>query len=83
MKSKLILKPHSVLSGESIIEIWFGNRFVGTVVGGDFPGVRVISKYPARSINRDALVTEVMLNTLGVPAGDMMPSMATKRQAGE
>ena len=44
-KSQLRLKPHSVLPGEQVIEIWYQGKFIGQVTGAEGPGVRVISKY--------------------------------------
>lgn len=46
MKTHLRLEPHSRLPGEVVVELWWGSEFVGTVVGADHPGVRVISKFP-------------------------------------
>jgi hypothetical protein len=45
MKSELRLKPHKQLPNQNVIEIWYDGEFIGTVVGNDGPGVRVISKY--------------------------------------
>lgn len=45
MKAELRVKPHSVLPGVQIIEVWHDGRFVATVTGADGPGVRVISKH--------------------------------------
>lgn len=46
MKSELRLRPHSILEGAMVIEIWYEGRFIGQVTGKDGGGVRVISKHP-------------------------------------
>lgn len=46
MKTELRPKPHSVLPGQTIYEIWYDNTLIGTVCGADGPGVRIISKHP-------------------------------------
>jgi hypothetical protein len=44
--TQLRLVPHSVLSGEHVIEIWADDDFVGQVVAlDDAIGVRVLSKH--------------------------------------
>lgn len=45
MKTELRLKPHYVLPGPQIVEIWHDGKLIGTVTGADGPGVRIISKY--------------------------------------
>lgn len=45
-KTRLCVVPHSVLVGHFVVELWHGARLIGTVVGADGPGIRVISKYP-------------------------------------
>jgi hypothetical protein len=47
MKMKTVLKmdPHRILSDVQVVEIWHNNQLLGTVVGADGPGVRIISKY--------------------------------------
>jgi len=44
---KTELRPTaSLVSQEAIVlEIWYNGHFIGTVVGADGPGVKVISKY--------------------------------------
>lgn len=46
MKAELKLKPHSMIPGAQVIEVWWGNRLVCTVAGADGPGVRIFSKHP-------------------------------------
>lgn len=45
MKAELKMKPHTILQGEYVFEVWWGNQMVATVAGADGPGVRVISKH--------------------------------------
>lgn len=45
MKAELRLADHTGVPGAKVIEIWYGDEFVGQVVGADGPGVRVISKH--------------------------------------
>lgn len=49
MKTKLEMGIHSILPGQNVIEIWYGNQMIGTVTGADGPGVRIISKYDLTS----------------------------------
>jgi len=64
MKTELRLSAHTVLAGEAVIELWHNGVFIGTVVGADGPGVRVVSKYQ-KVVTRehDPLVTEVAIIT--------------------
>lgn len=45
MKTELRAKPHSVLTGAVIVEIWHDGHFLATVAGADGPGVRIITKH--------------------------------------
>ena len=45
MKAQLRLAAHSVLPGHQVIEIWYGNEFIGQVTGTDGPGVKILSKH--------------------------------------
>ncbi len=45
MKTELRCRPHGVIPGAMIFEVWYGDEFIGQVTGTDGPGVRVISKY--------------------------------------
>lgn len=46
MRTRIEVKPHSITPGAHVVELWYGDRFVGTVVGRpDGPGVRILSKY--------------------------------------
>lgn len=49
MKTELRLRPHAVLAGENVIELWYHGQLIGTVTGADGPGVRVLSKYQIES----------------------------------
>jgi hypothetical protein len=53
-KTELRLVPHTEIPGALAVELWYGGTFIGTVVGADCPGVRVISK---NSLYPQALVT--------------------------
>jgi len=45
MRSELKTRPHNVLPGEIVYEIWYCGEFIGTVTPGDGPMVRVVSKH--------------------------------------
>jgi hypothetical protein len=45
MKTQLRLVPHLVLPDAQVVELWHDGTLIGTVVGADGPGVRIISKY--------------------------------------
>jgi hypothetical protein len=45
VKTELRAEPHAVLPGAVTVELWHDGRFIGTVVGADGPGVRVITKH--------------------------------------
>lgn len=44
-KSKLKLKPHTLIPEQDVVEVWYKNALVATVSGADGPGVRVITKH--------------------------------------
>jgi hypothetical protein len=46
MRTELRVKPHTVLIGQSVYELWHNGEFIGQVTGADGAGVRVISKHP-------------------------------------
>ncbi len=46
MKTELRMRPHTVLPGEAVIELWWHGQLIGQVTSADGPGVRVISKHP-------------------------------------
>ena len=54
MKTELRVKPHSVLPGQSVIELWHDGQLIGTVAGADGPGVKIITKHPVEA----AVVTD-------------------------
>lgn len=66
MKAELRVLPHNVLPGQHTIEVWWGGRLVGTVVGADGPGVRFISPFNHDTIRGPSTgglnVTEVRSN---------------------
>lgn len=45
MKTEIRVVPHLVIPGAQVVELWHGGQFIGTVVGADGPGVRIISKH--------------------------------------
>jgi hypothetical protein len=45
MKTEIRVKPHAVVPGVNVLELWHDGRFIGTVTGADGPGVRVITKH--------------------------------------
>jgi hypothetical protein len=61
MKTQLRLVSHSMLPGANVVEIWYGEQFIGTVAGSDGPGVRVLSKHPVEVVNAAPMITEVRI----------------------
>lgn len=52
MKTELRLAPHSQLTGQYVVEVWYAGHLVGQVTGSDHePGVRILSKYALTSTN--------------------------------
>ena len=51
MKTELRLKPHAILPGANIIEVWHEGEFIGEVTGADGPGVRIISRHSMQLSN--------------------------------
>lgn len=45
MKTELRQRPHNLVPGAQVFEIWYGGALIGQVTGADGPGVRIISKY--------------------------------------
>jgi hypothetical protein len=45
VKTELRHRPHDILPGESVVELWYDGVFIGQVTGMDGPGVRVFSKF--------------------------------------
>jgi hypothetical protein len=43
MRTQLRVKSHLVVPGESVVELWHNGQLIGTVVGAEGPGVRIIS----------------------------------------
>lgn len=61
-KSELRPRPHHLLPGVTVVEVWWRGRFIAEVTGADGPGVRVISKH-ARTIKAASpLTTEVLID---------------------
>ena len=59
MKTELKLKPHSIVNGQNVIELWVGDKFIGTVVGTE-DGVKVISKYKIETkVETDELMLDI------------------------
>lgn len=49
MKTVLRARAHHIVGEATVFEIWHDGVFLGTVVGADGPGVRVVSKYLTNS----------------------------------
>lgn len=60
VKTRLVAKPHLVIQNQTVIEVWYGAQFIGTVNGADGPGVRFTSKYPV-TVNSGPHVTEIRI----------------------
>jgi len=45
MKSELNPAKHNILTGSTVVEIWYDGQYIGAVYGADGPGIRVISKH--------------------------------------
>lgn len=44
-KSTLRVKPHHLIEGAHVVEVWHGGEMVASVYGADGPGVRVVTKH--------------------------------------
>lgn len=65
LRAELRLRPHSVLPGHRVVELWWDGQFIGEVTGADGSGVRVITKFPTQVIQLDGpdgMVTEVRID---------------------
>jgi len=62
MRSQLNVKPHSIMIGEKIIEIWYDKLFIGEVTAGEGPVVKIITKYPT-TIKKIGIVVEVEIHS--------------------
>lgn len=60
MKTQLVVAPHLVLPGQTVVEIWYSGELIGTVAGADGPGVRVISKHDMIALGPDMQVPSVV-----------------------
>ena len=65
MKTELRARPHSVLPGHTVVEVWWKDQFIGEVTGADGPGVRVLSKFPTQVEEPNRMVTEVRIDPDG------------------
>jgi len=61
MKTEIRVRPHSLLPDQQIVELWYGEEFIGQVCGADGPGVRVISKHDMVPVRRDPMVIDVFI----------------------
>ncbi len=65
MKAELLCRPHGVVAGASVFEVWYGGKFIATVAGAEGPGIKLISKHPVIEVRRDdepPMITEVLLD---------------------
>jgi hypothetical protein len=62
MKTELRLAPHSVLPGQSVVELWHDDQFIGTVTGADGPGVRIATQFAVVVAPAAGMVTEVRID---------------------
>lgn len=53
-------KTHG-LTDETMVEVRYGGQLIGCIYPGDGPGIRFISKHEVEVVERDPLVTEVMV----------------------
>lgn len=53
MKTELRARPHDVILGAVVFEVWYGGQFIAVVTGADGPGVRIVSKYVADNAKSD------------------------------
>ena len=61
-KAKLKIADHSLLPGESVIEVYYEGEFIASIYGADGPGVRIISKHKVLAINHIAGIVEIALD---------------------
>jgi hypothetical protein len=45
VKSEIRVKPHAVLPGVHVVEVWHDGRFLATIAGAEGPGVKIITKH--------------------------------------
>lgn len=64
MRSELKLVPHSALSGDSAIEVWYGGQFIAAVYGAVGPGVRVVSKHRLTATAETGVPSVVLVDVL-------------------
>lgn len=63
MNTTIRVVPHLVIAGATVIELWYGDQFIGPVAGcDDGPGVRVISKHEKTAAARGPLMIEVRIH---------------------
>ena len=60
MKTELKFGPHFINAGESMVEVWYGDRFIASIYGADGPGIRLISRFPKKvKVPEDGAVMEI------------------------
>ena len=43
MKTILRPRPHTLIKGATVVELWHDGQLIGTIGGADGPGVRIIT----------------------------------------
>jgi hypothetical protein len=69
-KTDLVVRPHFIVPGANVVELWYNGIFIGEVTGADGPGVRVISRFPLEATTdprQPPNVTEVMIHPERMP----------------
>lgn len=63
MKTELRLRPHALIEGANVVEIWHDGQFIGEITGSDHrPGIRVLSKWEKTAAQSDFLIMEVRIH---------------------
>lgn len=82
--TQLRLRNHTAAPGQQIIEIWYDDQFIGQVTGAnDMPGIRVISKHPAKVSTPAEMVTELHLDLTinsSIPAIELLKDSITENE---
>lgn len=63
MRTEFRLAEHTEKPGTTVVEIWYGDKFIAQITSADFgPHVRIISKHPIHAVVRpDAGIMQQML----------------------
>lgn len=74
MKTELRARPHAVLAGHMVFEIWYGEVLVGEVTGLDnTPGIRVLSRH--RVIGRRSDLSGYLSRTGSLTVEGQLPNV--------